>query len=130
MADLSNRGSNWPNSRTGDYGICRSRPFRTSCEVPLAGSLLQAVRRRVAVVDLVAGVVLELDTPGAVLGEGGRLLGDQRGAVADLDAGHGGAASRLDDDVRTNGRLGQREPTLTVDVVRRDLLAHGRHVGL
>src|SRR3954452_3008584 len=129
MADLSNRGSNWPNSRTGDYGICRSRPFRTSCEVPLAGSLLQAVRRRVAVVDLVAGVVLELDTPGAVFLGGGRGLGHERGAVADLDGGDGGGTG-LDDAVRANRGLGQRERALTVDVDRRDLLADRRHVSL
>src|SRR3954463_70892 len=95
--------------------------------VLLASSLQQAVGRGVAVVDLVAGVVLELDAPGAVFLCGGRGLRDQRGAVADLDGGHGRDAG-LDDDVRTHRGLGQRERALTVDVERRDLLADRRHV--
>src|SRR4051794_10765777 len=95
-----------------------------------AGTLNEAACRRVVEDLLVASRVGELDTPGAVLSAGRGLLQDERGAVADLDAGHEVATRVGDADRATDSTLGQRERALTVDVVRRDLLANGGDVSL
>src|SRR3954453_21560385 len=95
-----------------------------------AVGLQEARRRGVAEELLVTSSVRQLDTPAAVLGAGGCRLGDELGAIADLDVGHSGGTGRDVDRRADAAGLGQRERALTVDVVRRDLLADGGDVSL